>query len=148
MQNKQQKRKPLKDFAAFAFCTVLSTLVNANENAHCPHCIPENTFLLDKDGIIRKRRAMARVQRAVSQLSPPTAFTLDTRNRTAKHYKGSNASKHKELVIDSGASISTCCDVSLFESIEDYHPGKSVQVANGQHVQIECTGTLRLTVQD
>ena len=52
------------------------------------------------------------------------------------------------MVVDSGATISTCNDVSLFETIDDHHPRKRVQVANKQFVEVECTGTMRLTVSD
>ena len=144
MRNENNSRKPRKNFAAFTFCTALSAMVCANEITTCPSCLPQTTILVDRIGMVRKKRALARLQSTISSMAPAPVFTLVTRDRTAKHYKGAR----KTLIVDSGASISTTNDINTFETITDHHPNKRVQVANGQFVEVMCTGTVRVTALD
>ena len=119
-------------------------MVCNQETGTCPNCIPNQTFLVDKLGIVRKRRAASSLRTAVDSLEEPPVFTLVNHSRTIKHYKGIQ----KMLIVDSGASCCTSNRIELFETITDHHPNKRIQVANKQFVDVQCTGTMRLTVPD
>jgi transposase InsO family protein len=56
--------------------------------------------------------------------------------------------KHKRYVLDSGATITCINRLDLFESIECYRPGKKVQVANKQFLDVVCIGTIKLECYD
>ena len=144
MLEQSKRRKPLKNYSAFTFCNILSALVCPHEAPGCTGCQSDHCYLVDQIGVVRKRRALAKLQEDVSELNRPSSFTLVSHDRTAKHYKGAR----KLLVVDSGASISTTSSIDNLHSVDNWHPNTKVQVANKQFVTVVCTGTMRLTVQD
>ena len=144
MLEQSKRRKPLKNYSAFTFCNILSALVCPHEAPGCTGCQSDHCYLVDQIGVVRKRRALAKLQEDVSELNRPSSFTLVSHDRTAKHYKGAR----KLLVVDSGASISTTSSIDNLHSVDNWHPNTKVQVANKQFVTVICTGTMRLTVQD
>jgi len=70
----------------------------------------------------------------------PIAFEI-ARGRTAKH-------KKYAFTCDSGATISVCNRLDIFETIDDLSPKLRVKVANGSLVTPSCTGTVRLNMVD
>ena len=141
---KAQRRR-----TAFYFCTLLNALVSA-QSANCFACHQNITYAADADGIVRKRRAAKLGELQRSMQSRDVAFQLhgfgNSFNRTKKHHTSHRQAK--SFIVDSGASATVTNRLDLFESIEDYHPNKRVQVANKQFVHVQLVGTVRLTLSD
>ena len=142
-------RKTQTQRTAFAFCSLLNILV-AGQSANCSGCQTDTTFAVNADGIVRKRRAakLAELERSIQ--SRDIAFQLHGFNnsfsRSRKHHTSHR--NGKSFIVDSGASVTVSNRIDIFESIEDYHPDKKVQVANKQYVHVQLVGTVRLTLTD
>jgi len=138
-----------KQRTAFLFCSLLNVLV-AGQSANCFACQQNTTYAADTDGIVRKRRAakLAELERSIQ--SRDVTFQLSgfskSSSRTNKHHTSNR--KGKSFVVDSGASVTVTNRLDIFESVEDYHPNKKVQVANKQFVPVQLVGTVRLTLTD
>ena len=133
-----------KQAPAFHFCKNLFLLLaTCNDSNQCASCHCSTTYLAYDSSLVRKRRPPKprEVTDATRPCRPkPVAFTI-ANGRTAKHKKHS-------WTADSGCTLSVTNRIDLFETIDDAQPRKRVRVANGDVVDVVCTGTIRLQMSD
>jgi len=130
---------------AFHFCQQICLLLATCSSVDqcCQSCNLDTSYLAYDSSIVRKRRPARRTEVADATPPPkqrPIAFEI-ARGRTAKH-------KKYAFTCDSGATISVCNRLDIFETIDDLSPKLRVKVANGSLVTPSCTGTVRLNMVD
>ena len=136
--NKLRLSISVKIFSCFWLLVMIQTNV-----LHAIAPQPTTTYLAYDSSLVRKRRPPKprEVTDATRPRRPkPVAFTI-ANGRTAKHKKSS-------WTADSGCTLSVTNRIDLFETIDDAQPRKRVRVANGDVVDVVCTGTIRLQMSD
>ena len=121
-------------------CVLLACAVHQFET--CKTCEPTTTYVADPSGLTRKHRKPKR-----RELRQPLhhTWTVGPGVRTAKHKVRFNG---KKWCPDSGANVSVISDISMFHSITDSNPGRRVQVANKQFVDVLLVGNVKLNLTD
>ena len=140
-----QRNKSKHSRFPFYCCSLYHCMLAAAHAEGCAFCHTDRVYLADSDELVCKRRAakLSELQHKLS--SNELVFELcDIHTRTAKH-KHASSKGSSTWTPDTGATVTVCNRLDLFETIEDYKPNKRVRVANKQHVQVELIGTIRLT---
>ena len=79
------------------------------------------------------------------------SFRLSGRNGVQKKNNESRSTKQSRKKIwipDSGATVTTCNRLEMFEYITDYYPDTRIQVADGQFVKPIAIGCIKLQLKD
>ena len=125
----------------FHACMHLCLLVSAScGHTICQQCQPDSTYFSSGPDFIRKRRS-PKPKEMSSKRNRVLDFKLQERGRTAKH-------KKHPWNADSGATISCTNNLDIFETIDEIHPDKRVQVASGHIIQPSIRGSVRLHMSD
>ena len=118
----------------------------------------QTSYFSTPHGFKRKRRPAKPSE--VKQQQQNSVWHVGNKPRTAKHKQRSvcNAAKsyslqttksgRKRWTPDSGATVSCTSDMSILETITEINPGRRVQVANKQLVDVELVGTARISLTD
>lgn len=121
----------------FAYCKAVNKLLSAiRMESDCSCCQQLECYFANGKSLLHKRRPItAKERRRLSKIPKDSSFTLqDDHSRV--------------FVPDSGATITACCDLDLFVSIDKHKPGKRVMVANKSFVEVALIGTIKLNLLD
>ena len=108
---------------------------------HCNGCKHDTVFFPQRDSLVKKYRQAREHELRTKCDSQAAVFQLVGKHRTKKH-------KRNKWTMDSGATVSVTNRLDLLETIDQWHPRKRVQVANGSFVEVTAIGTIRLQVDD
>lgn len=134
------KSRP-KQAPAFNFCKALNALVVCSAVHATGCCQTSRVYLPRPTSVVFKERSAKQIE--ASSKPQPSAFEL---HDIPKRWQ--RTAKHKRFITDTGATVSVTNRADIFHTIDDYSPGKRVQVANKQFVDVVFTGTVELKMQD